>query len=323
LKNAPIQAFNLKPNANGEVVYENSKLGEYNTLTILVIDQDSVVQNVRNLKEEAGRPIEKRDLTLKKALDENKGLTESRLTNTLPKGSKHFIEDFTSSEIQFIDDLKKVSEVLREIANTNGQTSSAWDKLDFIYKWPKLAEDDKKTFVSEYFSHELLFFIKAKDTAFFERTIRHVLASKMEKSFFDHYLLDNVETLVKFADLHKLITLNALERCFLVDALVRHSKATKNPTFLQKAVSIVSRIRDEVEGNESQGGDKRKQQNRMFDLVLNMNSLSKDTSSTLPSRPGASPRAAAYENGKVASSSIKDLLSQKLRSNNLDMLRRD
>jgi len=99
LKNAPIQVFKLKPNANGEVVYENSKLSQYNTLTILVIDKDSAVQNVRNLKEKAGRPIEKRDLTLKKALDENKGLTESRLTSTLPKGSKDFIEDFTSSEI--------------------------------------------------------------------------------------------------------------------------------------------------------------------------------------------------------------------------------
>jgi len=259
LKNAPIQAFNLKPNANGEVVYENSKLGDYNTLTILVIDKDSAVQNVRNLREKAGRPIEKRDLTLKKALDENKGLTESRLTNTLPKGSKDFIEDFTSSEIQLIDDLKKVSEVLREIAKISGQTSSAWDKLNFIQRWPKLSEDDKKTFLSEYFSHELLFFIKAKDTAFFESTIRNVLASKMEKNFFDHYLLDNIETLVKFAQPHMLISLNALERCFLIDALVKHSKSTNDPSFHQTAASLVARIRDQVEGSESLGGDKRKQ----------------------------------------------------------------
>ena len=152
-----------------------------------------------------------------------------------------------------------MSEVLREIAKTNGQTSSAWDKLNFIHRWPKLSEDDKKTFLSEYFSHELFFFIKAKDTAFFESTIRHVLASKMEKNFFDHYLLDNVETIVNFAQPHMLISLNALERCFLIDALVKHSKATNDPGFHQTAVSLVSRIRDEVEGNEIQGGDKRKQ----------------------------------------------------------------
>lgn len=50
-----------------------------------------------------------RDLSLKKALNESKGLTESRQHKCLLKGSSDFIEDITSSQLMIVDDMQKVN----------------------------------------------------------------------------------------------------------------------------------------------------------------------------------------------------------------------
>ena len=65
--------------------------------------------------------ISMRDLRNNKIMNEAKGLTESRLTVTLcnKKEDKHqhsdFIDDITASEVYIVDDLSKVSEILKEI----------------------------------------------------------------------------------------------------------------------------------------------------------------------------------------------------------------
>lgn len=66
---------------------------------------------------------QKRDLSLTQSLaasdDATKGFTESRTTLELTKDEAHQIEDITSSEIQLIDDLKKVKGVLEELMRQN------------------------------------------------------------------------------------------------------------------------------------------------------------------------------------------------------------
>ena len=56
-----------------------------------------------------------RDQSLQKALDENKGLTQSRLTKNLLKDATDFIEDFASSQVMLVDDFQKVKKILSEI----------------------------------------------------------------------------------------------------------------------------------------------------------------------------------------------------------------
>lgn len=80
-----------------------------------MVDKESVAQHYTSLEESSDNTCPSRDLTLKKALDENKGLTESRISLSLRKGDSDFIEDITSSEIKLIDDLQKVNEILSEI----------------------------------------------------------------------------------------------------------------------------------------------------------------------------------------------------------------
>jgi hypothetical protein len=50
---------------------------------VLVVDDDSVVQHTRSLNEDSMIPIPRRNLTLNKALDESKGLTQTRETVNL------------------------------------------------------------------------------------------------------------------------------------------------------------------------------------------------------------------------------------------------
>jgi len=53
-------------------------------------------------------PIAKRNLALANSLDETKVYTEARNTSTVLKYESHFIHDMTSTEVQTVDDLKKV-----------------------------------------------------------------------------------------------------------------------------------------------------------------------------------------------------------------------
>ena len=74
----------------------------------MVADQGSVLQKTYDLDEGA---ISKRDLRLKKVLDEQKGLTENReIIKMAPMEAKgfvteHLIEDIRSSETMIIDNL--------------------------------------------------------------------------------------------------------------------------------------------------------------------------------------------------------------------------
>ena len=44
---------------------------------------------------------------------------------------------------------------------------------------------------------------------------------KMEKLFVDYYLIDDFEKVVKYAELTCIGELNALEKCLLIDVLVK------------------------------------------------------------------------------------------------------
>jgi hypothetical protein len=48
----------------------------------------------------------------------------------------------------------------------------------------------KNGYFGEYQCHELNFYIKRQDNVYFESVVRKFLSCKMEKSFFDLYLLD-------------------------------------------------------------------------------------------------------------------------------------
>jgi len=60
-------------------------------------------------------------LRLLKELDKNKGLTEARQALAVSASQESFIEDIINTEVQTIDDLNKVSEILKEIRKIQGE----------------------------------------------------------------------------------------------------------------------------------------------------------------------------------------------------------
>lgn len=49
------------------------------------------------------------------ALNKEKGYTEARNTANILKLQSHFINDINSTEVQTVDDLRKVTQVLQEV----------------------------------------------------------------------------------------------------------------------------------------------------------------------------------------------------------------
>ena len=140
-----------------------------------------------------------------------------------------------SSEIQLIDDLKKVADALKQIRRMKGAAdSSKWRKLDFVLDWHSLSLEDKHRYLSEYGSHEFHLFLKMKDIEYFNGTVRGILMNKMEKKLFDLYLLDRDEEMIaRYGKPHLVGSLCAFERCLLIEALVRHGIASKNDALVK------------------------------------------------------------------------------------------
>lgn len=150
LRDSPLVALNLKPDQEGVITFKHEKLSSYSSIQILVVDESSCMQSVRNLQS-LSEPS-KRDLSLKKSLNESKGLTQSREHQCLESGQKTFIEDITSSEVMLVDDLTKIGQILTEISQMNGMHSgsSEWDKLSFVKSWETLTRDQKNFYFGEY-----------------------------------------------------------------------------------------------------------------------------------------------------------------------------
>lgn len=122
-------SFNVKPDKEGNVVFQSDKLSKYSNLQVIVLDDTSCMQSNFNLN--AQNDPSKRDLSLKKSLNETKGLTQSRRFQSLLVGEQDHIEDYSSSEIMIVDDLNKVNKILEEIARLNHSSRGHddWKKL--------------------------------------------------------------------------------------------------------------------------------------------------------------------------------------------------
>ena len=119
LRCPPLALFNLVPSKETGEVQFSANLKAYTQLYVLAIDQNSVALRQIDLGD-LKQPVQKRDLSLAKSLspggiEDKKGFTESRMKFEVLKGETHVVEDITSTEMQLIDDMKKVHGVLEEL----------------------------------------------------------------------------------------------------------------------------------------------------------------------------------------------------------------
>ena len=168
-----------------------------------------------------------------------------------------------------MDDLTKVSEILSEIRKVKGTNNGEFSALDFVKKWHTLSANEKDRYFSDYYCHELNFFIYKRDPLYFKQTVKPFLQCKMEKQFFDHYLLGNTREVVKHSEFNLIKRLNILEKCLLIETL-------KKARLTEKASNLVKLMEEECSVARSRDPGFANYNDKIFDLVLNTNKLSGD-----------------------------------------------
>ena len=116
----------------------------------------------------------------------------------------------------------------------------------------------------KYQCHELNLFLYFKDKDYFSRVARPFVASKMEKTFIDHWLLEDYDSILHYQEIGYFDKLNTLEKTLLIYALMTVDK--------EKAQMIAKRIALEAKAT---GKVPHSFKNKLFDTVLSLNLLQK------------------------------------------------
>jgi hypothetical protein len=175
------------------------------------------------------------------------------------EGEKYEIKDITSTEYILVDSIDKVKKVSEDLCS-----GTLGKDLDFLLDWERFSESEKHRKYNEFQCHEMNLFLYFKDYDYFMTVARPFINSKMEKTFIDHWLLQDHEKIIHYHEISKFEELNALEQSLLVFSLINHDK--------EKARILVERIRL---GSEAESKHSVETKNRMFDTVLSLNLASK------------------------------------------------
>ena len=209
--------------------------------------------------------IEKRNLSLTEPLDSNKYFNEVRNTDLVMNESTYNIQDITSTEYIFVDSINKVKRACDDVCKIKGVTLD--ETLFFLLKWNKLTDEQKNKKYNEYQCHEMNLFVYFKDHRYFNKVAKPFIASKMEKTFIDHWLLSEDDAILHYQEIGNFDKLNALEQSLLVFTVTKYDT--------DKAIRLAQRIRLGSESNEKMMTPEVK--NKLFDTVLSLNLLQKDT----------------------------------------------
>jgi len=206
---------NLKPSADGTLKIPADAVSPFhNVIQIIAVDADNTcLRNVILPPPTVGKKTELsqdyKDVRLTNGLDPAVHWTERREILELPEaGSKLFIENFSTSEIETYDDLSDVFDLFKTLSD-NSQLGG----FRFLTRWNEFDKEQKLDFFDNFMCNELNFFIYRKDREFFDEVILPVLKSKVQKGFIDLYLLDM--PLDSYTAVVKYQSLNTLERILL------------------------------------------------------------------------------------------------------------
>jgi hypothetical protein len=176
-------AFNLKPDASGNVSVDLKELHGERMVYIVVVDLDRIEQRVLELPA-SDRP--QLDLRLADGLDPQQHFALEKQIAIAQANEQLQIDNLGSGRFQLFDSLQQVFDFYRTMMPHENLS-----EFDFIVRWPKLSDDEKHDYYSRYACHELHFFLAQKDPAFFDTVVRPYLANKLHKTFLDHYLLND------------------------------------------------------------------------------------------------------------------------------------
>lgn len=206
---APAVLANLRPDGDGRVRVARAALGEATVVTVVLVDPDAAAVRVVPLP---ARALAVRDLRLPAALPAGRHLREDRRLQALPAGATLTVDDRATTRVELVDTVDKLYRAL--CALSGDDELAAWD---FLPRWHTLSPAEKLTLYSRHACHELALFVYFKDRELFDHALRPYLASKLHKTFVDHWLLD--DELTPYLASWRFARLNALERALLARRL--------------------------------------------------------------------------------------------------------
>ncbi len=206
---APVLLANLRPDAGGRVRVLRSVLGDATAVQVVCVDPSSSSARLVPLP---ARELAVRDLRLSAALAVDRHVREDRRLQALPAGATLAVADRATTRVELVDSVDKLYRAL--CALSGDADLAAWD---FLPRWGALPRAEKLTLYSRHACHELALFIYFKDRPLFDDALRPFLASKLHKTFVDHWLLD--DDLTRYLTSWRFARLNALERALLARRL--------------------------------------------------------------------------------------------------------
>ncbi|QEL15260.1 transcription antitermination NusB family protein [Limnoglobus roseus] len=216
LADASTVVVNLVPDKDGVIRVPRRGLGPQSMIHVVAVDPLSTTVKHVTLPEQDAKFL---DLRLANGLDPAKHFTQQKQVSVLNPGQVFTLNDITGSRFQLFDSTAKVYGLYATLSKDPKLTEFA-----FILTWPKLTPDEKRATYSKYSSHELNFFLARKDREFFAAVVRPYLANKKDKTFLDHYLLD--QDIGEYLKPWNYNRLNSVERVLLAQRIANEPART-------------------------------------------------------------------------------------------------
>ncbi|MBL8748106.1 MAG: hypothetical protein JNK78_03030, partial [Planctomycetes bacterium] len=202
-------AANLVPDRDGVVRVPLAKLGGGHLIHVLALDGDQAVQDVL-VRDEA--PAEPRARTLARSFDSATPMREKKAIEFVNAGDSIELGDAMATRAEVFDTLGHVHRAF--LATTR---DPALAEFAFLLRWPTFDAAKKRELYGKFACHELNFFLHHKDAEFFATVVKPLLASKLQKTFLDHWLLG--DDLREWLEPWSFAQLNLIERVLLARRL--------------------------------------------------------------------------------------------------------
>lgn len=250
LLNPAVMKLACPVTADGSVTLQVPQ-GDYSLVTVMAANDDSSAYYMADLDNLA---LKTKDLSLQMPLNSKKTYAETRKCSVVKTTEELNIVDVAGASLQLVDSVDKLAQLLIQVSRLAGSGLQI-QEWDFLGSWHMLSKEEKGKKYDQYCSHELNLFLYMKDKGYFEEVIRPFLASKMERTLVDKFLLS--EPLDHY--IPSISSLNTLEKVLLlsrVEDVSSLAETLRNQAkVLSKDEATEQRLFDAVLKFHIQGGE--------------------------------------------------------------------
>jgi len=252
---------NRSVNEDGIVELGADLIGaQHNVVQILAVDDDNTcLHNIILDEVTEDTEVPATDVRLNTNLECAKHFTEVRKVICLQnKSDDYTIADFSTAEYEPYETLEEPYNLYRHLAeNVSTEMKDEYLKFGPLVQWDQLTDEGRLEFYDKMACNEVNYFLYRRDQGFFENVVTPILTDKIQKTFFDKYLLGM--PLLEYCATAKFTQLNTLEQILLADRLASGPWTEKT-------------LRSIAEKSDLEAIDPR-EQNEVFNLAINSRQL--------------------------------------------------